>query len=116
MMERKSGAAVRSSAWLGVRPRPRLTNSCSLELSVVPLIAEDSGQPATQIKPLEPATRSRSVVTLELKLCGVMVGCDAATPNVRTERQPPTGTVERTRQSRIAAQPRTEKRGGCSLQ
>jgi hypothetical protein len=37
-------------------------------------------------------------------------------PNARTERQPPTGTVERTRRVRTAAQRRAEKRGGCSLQ
>ena len=37
-------------------------------------------------------------------------------PNARTERQPPTGTVERTRRFRTAARRRTEKRGGCSLQ
>ena len=74
-------AAVRCSAWLGVRPRPRLSDGCAPELAAVPLIAEDSGQPATKIKPLELATRSRSVVTLGLKLCGVMVRCDAATPN-----------------------------------
>jgi hypothetical protein len=37
-------------------------------------------------------------------------------PNVRTERQPPTVRVERTGRIRMAAQTRTEKRGGCSLQ
>jgi hypothetical protein len=44
-------------------------------------MAENSGEPATEIKPLELATRCRFVVRLGLKLCGVMVGCDAATPN-----------------------------------
>jgi hypothetical protein len=72
---------VRCSAWLGVRPRPRLMNCCALELSDVPLIAEDSRQPTTKRKPLELATRSRSLVTLRLELCGVRVWGDAATPN-----------------------------------
>ena len=37
-------------------------------------------------------------------------------PNARTERQPPTETVERAMHLRTSAQRRTEKRGGCSLQ
>jgi hypothetical protein len=40
----------------------------------------------------------------------------AKSPNARTERQPPTATVERTRRVRTAARLRAEKRGGCSLQ
>ena len=87
-MKQERDGRVRCSAWLGVRPRPRLTNCCALELSDVPLIAEDSRQPATKIKPPELATHSRSVVTLGLKLCGVMVGCDAATPNDQADPQP----------------------------
>src|SRR5206468_1989369 len=49
-------AAVRCSAWLGVRRDPRLTNRCVSDLSNVALIAEDSRQPATKCK--QPTTRS----------------------------------------------------------
>jgi hypothetical protein len=38
------------------------------------------------------------------------------TQNDRTERQPPTVTMERTRRIQTAARRRAEKRGGCSLQ
>ncbi|MEK7296104.1 MAG: hypothetical protein AAB018_06180 [Actinomycetota bacterium] len=76
---------VRCSAWLGVAPRLRHANDCALKLSDVLLMAEDSGQPATQLKPPERVTRSALAAMLGMKTCGVMVGCDSVPPNDQGE-------------------------------
>ena len=45
------------------------------------VMARDSREPVTLRKPPELATRSTLAVTLGMKACGDMVGCDSVPPN-----------------------------------
>ena len=93
-MQPERDGRVRCSAWLGVAPLLRLTNDCALELSGVWLMAEDSEPPATKLKPPELATRSTLAVTLGMKVCGVMVGCDSVPPNDPSSATRPAGRYD----------------------
>jgi len=80
-LQQECDAAVRWSAWLAIRRRPRLKNGCAAELSNVPVIAKDSRQPAAKSKTPNSTIRSNSAVTLGMKISGVMSWCDAAMAN-----------------------------------
>jgi hypothetical protein len=79
-LEQERDGRVRCSAWLGVAPRPRLTNDDALKLRDV-LMIEDSEPSVTKLKPPELATRSALAALLGMKASGVMVGCDSVPPN-----------------------------------
>jgi hypothetical protein len=105
-LERTSGAAVRSTDWFG---DPNVHYLKTLLLSRT----RREGRPARD----NPNSNSLRVLGVRRQThSGHPRLTRSNPPNDRTERQPPTGTVERTRRVRTAARRRAEKRGGCSLQ